>query len=140
VFFAAPDDPVFRLFRPRASVACAGRIRKIPVDWSARLGGETIERLGRARRVLAGEIGKRGVDPNGVLPCWVFAADAMVHAARKLRAFGAGGRDTARVRRELRLEAGRLLRRFENLWAARNRPSEIRVTRARYRRAAGSLR
>ena len=61
------------------------------------------------------------------------------HAAHKLRVLGPGGRDTATARAALRREMGQLSNRFEALWLARNRPSEIRQTLKRYRTAVEAL-
>jgi hexosaminidase len=93
-------------------------------------GGPTPKRQGSEVSYCGGT----GFDPVGVLPYWLFAADTMVLAARKLAAFGQGGRadqaEYATITRALR----ELRRRFERLWRARNRPSEIGVTLARYDR------
>ena len=52
---------------------------------------------------------------------------------------GPGGKDTAAARGSLRKESQKLLERFQALWLARSRPSEMRTTVSRYRKAADSL-
>jgi hypothetical protein len=52
---------------------------------------------------------------------------------------GPGGKDTPEARRSLKRETASLMARFEKLWMARNRRSEIRITLALYRKAIGAL-
>jgi len=98
-----------------------------------------VRRLQRVRAVLGAAADAPGADPHGVLPYWIFAVDTLVHAARKLSVLGVGGRDTPAARRSLKREMSGLMWRFQRLWLARNRPSQIRITLRRYRRAIQSL-
>jgi hypothetical protein len=141
ILFAAPGDPVLSIEKPvLCSVARNGKIaaRKIRVD--AALGEKTRGQLERIRSVLAALENRSGAaDVLGVLPYWLFATDTMILAARKLAVLGPGGGDTPEARRSLKREMTSLAGRFERLWMARNRRSEIGITLKRYRRAIASL-
>jgi hypothetical protein len=138
LFFARPQDPVLHLSRTQASTCRKGVIRKEAVHVNAALGKRTLGQLDKIRDVLLRHKGKRGVDPNRVLAYWIFAVDTHRHAARKLSMLGQGGEDSRANRQVLRREMRSLMRRFEKLWMARNRRSEIRITLKRYRRAIDS--
>lgn len=139
VFFATPDNPIFRESRPWGVVSTNGRISRGRIEWNTVLARRVIRSLEKVRKVLQAETGKSGVDPYEVLPYWIFAVDTISHAARKLAVFGAGGKAFPSVCRALRTEMAGLMKRFEKLWMARNRRSEIRITLARYRRALRAL-
>jgi hypothetical protein len=62
----------------------------------------------------------------------VFAADTMTHAAKRIAAFGQGGKIGAGERKKLGREYARLQERFTALWLTRNRPSEIGITHQYY--------
>jgi len=106
---------------------------------NAQLGRDTMRRLDHIRDVFAEASRESGADPHGILPYWIFAVDTIAHAAGKLAAFGDSGKPTAAQCRQLRGEMQQLMKRFQVLWHARNRPSEIRVTLKRYRRAIKGL-
>jgi hexosaminidase len=139
VFFAAAGDPIFRKEPGLSFVARGGRIGKEMVSLDARLGRSVVRDLAGVRRVLVAHSRKPGADPLKVLPYWIFAVDTLVCAARKVAVLGRGGRDTREARRKLRAELTGLMKRFETLWMARNRRSEIRKTLSRYRAVIRSL-
>ncbi len=139
MYYAVANDPVFGQGKVSSFVSVRGKIGKQDVNYSAALGRKTERELLRIRSVVARYEKKPGVDPFGVLEYWLFAVDTLLHAARKLAVLGAGGENRAAQRRKLRSEMARLLKRFERLWMARNRRSEIRVTLRRYRKAMRSL-
>ncbi len=133
IFFATPTEPLFNGEERRGFAFLDGRITPVAVALDAQLGEETLAALDDVRAVLAKYAAKKG-DPLGLLPYWVFAVDTMRHAARKLAVRGPGGRGKAEGLRALRREMLGLLERFEELWLARSRPSELRIARALYRK------
>ncbi|MBM4149849.1 MAG: hypothetical protein FJ224_12535 [Lentisphaerae bacterium] len=139
VFFAEPGADILRLVRPMASVSEGGAIRACRVDWDAAYARAVLSRVNRAKSGLESAMRVPGVDPMGVLPYWVFAADCLAHAARKLSVLGLGGTDVPAERQRLANEMRGLLERFETLWKARNRVSELRIAKERYMRALVGL-
>jgi hypothetical protein len=139
VFFAIPSDPVFRQADTAGTVGVKGKVRTVRMDWNGGLGRRTARTLTHVRDVLQREGLKSGVDPEKVLPYWIFAADTILHASRKLAVFGEGGRDTKANRKALRIELLKLMKRFEALWMQSNRRSEIRTTLRAYRRVLRAL-
>jgi hypothetical protein len=79
-------------------------------------------------------------DPAGVREYYLFAAQTLRQAAKRIEAFGQGGQAGRAKLRRLRAEHRRLRRRFEELWMARNRRSEIRATLRIYDRVAKDYR
>ena len=140
VYFAAPGDAVFSGECRPAFISDKGRIWRRAMELTAAVGADNLRRLRRVRKALGAGAGRRGADPHRVLPQWLFAADTLIHAARKLSVVGPGGHDTAAARGSLRAEMSSLQKRFERLWLARNRRSEIGITLKRYRRALSGLR
>jgi len=102
----------------------------------ARLAKGMLEDVATARSELAARARHRDGDPAEVLDYHLFAADALAHAAKRIAYFGEGGRSTARERSALHREQRALRDRFERLWLARNRRSEIRITLRAYDRVA----
>lgn len=139
ILFAAPDSSLFEGKLQRAWVYRKGKIEQKGISLTPRLGHDTIERLIKVREVLAACASEQGTDPHDVLRYWVFAVDTITCAARKLTVFGKGGTDTRSNRKALKREMTSLMKRFEKLWMARNRRSEIRVTLRRYRKAISAL-
>jgi len=140
VFFACPGDPELTHAEPLdASLAKNGQIEKKRIRLDAAFGRKTLTRIEPVRDVLARFARRNDCDPLEVLPYWLFAADTFAHAARKLSVLGPGGADSPSARRRLKKEMTALMNRFEDLWMARNRRSEIRVTLKRYRRAIAGL-
>ncbi|MGI6496287.1 MAG: glycoside hydrolase family 20 zincin-like fold domain-containing protein [Kiritimatiellia bacterium] len=139
--FAPHDSPVFTAPQPVPSnFVRDGEIVTGPFSFDAACGAETRRRLASIRPVFESLAAQKNADPFGVLPYWIFAVDATDCAAHKLMAFGAGGEDTPGTREEILAELRSLRRRFITLWNARNRPSEIRITLARYDAAIDDLR
>lgn len=140
VFFARPGDPVLANTEPRdASLAKNGQIEKKTIRLDAAFGRRTLEQIQPVQATLRAFARHKDCDPLEVLPYWVFAADTIAHAAKKLTVLGPGGTDTPSARRRLKKELTTLMDRFEALWMARNRRSEIRITLKRYRRAIAAL-
>ncbi|MCF7855331.1 MAG: family 20 glycosylhydrolase [Candidatus Pacebacteria bacterium] len=139
IFFACPGDAVFDLQDVNASISVDGDIQQKRLSMTADLATQTIERLLQVRDVLEREQKGRTVDPLGVMPYWVFAVDTLLHAARKLTILGPGGEDTTEGRKDLKKELKRLRKRFEKLWMARNRRSEINLTLDAYNRVLKAL-
>lgn len=93
----------------------------------AKTAGPLLRKAEAARKVFAAA-GRAGGDPSGTRPYLVFAAKTTAHAAKRIAAFGVGGKITAAQRRKLGREYEQLRRRFIELWHERNRPSEIGLT------------
>lgn len=139
LFFAPAGNDLFKSGRRDAWISRNGRIstRKLRLD--AALGRATLAQLAAVRKVFVAASRAPGADPHGILPYWIFAVDTTVHAARKLTVLGQGGTDSPAARKALKAEMASLMGRFEKLWLARNRRSEINVTLKRYRAAMKSL-
>lgn len=106
---------------------------------NARLGRDILKELAGIRTMFQQHAVRRGEDPLRVLPYWIFAVDAIRHAARKLAVYGPGGKITARAQSDLVKEFAELKTRFCKLWMARNRPSEIHIVLDAYRRASRGI-
>jgi len=140
IFFACPGDAVLQHRDPvKVHVSRKGKLAWKQIRLNAATGRAAAKRIAGARKALAAHAQVKGGDPMVVLPYWVFAADTIAHAARKLAVLGPGGDDTAANRKALRKEMASLMKRFEDLWMARNRRSEIRTTLRRYRKAIAAL-
>lgn len=140
VFFAAPGDALFKRNDPvDVVVPVRGRMVKQNKLVNAALAARYLPRIQKVREILAAAARLPGVDPLGVLPYWVFAADTMTCAIRKMTVFGRGGCDTPEARRTIKREMKMLQARFVKLWMDRNRSSEIRMTLALYRKAVRAL-
>jgi len=139
LFFATPGHDLFDSRLRKTWVVKNNTICEVNARLNAQLGRDTMRRLDHIRDVFAEASRESGADPHGILPYWIFAVDTIAHAAGKLAAFGDSGKPTAAQCRQLRGEMQQLMKRFQVLWHARNRPSEIRVTLKRYRRAIKGL-
>ena len=139
LLFALPGQDIFAPARKDAWFCRDGRIRRGKIALDAKLGRNTLARLATVRKAFLDVARKPGTDPHRVLPYWTFAVDTIAHAAKNLTVLGAGGKDTAAARKALKRDLTSLMRQFEKLWMARNRPSEIRVTLQRYRKAIQAL-
>lgn len=139
IFFALPGEPVLNMPESDGFVAGRGRIKQARVRLDADLGRKSLARLDQIRAVFRTYAQKRTGDTHNILPYWIFAVNTIRHAARKLMVLGPGGKNTPRARKVLKKEMASLLQRFERLWHDRNRPSEIRITRKRYRKAMRAL-
>jgi hypothetical protein len=140
VFFAEPGDDLFRTANRRGVTCRCGRIREnVAVRLDATLGRRVLGQLADVRKAFVAAGKRKGSDPYEVLDYWIFAVDTTMHAARKLATLGAGGNNSTGARSRLAAEMAGLRRRFRKLWLARNRPSEIRITLAKYDRAIAAL-
>ncbi len=137
--FAAPEDGLFTDPAGKGWVSMRGEMVHKKVAFDARLARNTIEKLKKVRTSFAACRRDRGADPQKLLDYWLFAVDSLLCAAGKLAAFGKGGTDTPATRARLKRHMKVLQARFEKLWMARNRRSEIRITLARYRKAIRDL-
>lgn len=139
IFFASPKDKVFTLEKKSAWISQKGKLNKEELLLNAKLGRDTLKKIEKVKTELKTCASEKGTDPHGILPYWIFAVDTIAHAARKLSILGEGGDDTPTARRELKREMLSLMKRFETLWHARNRPSEIRITLNSYRKVIKKL-
>lgn len=140
VLFAPPDDGIFRIKEPVGVIEVVrGKVVRANKRINAAFAARYLARINKVRKALVDGGRQKGADPACVLPYWIFAADTMACAIRKMMAFGTGGKDSPEVRRAIRRELTGLEARFIKLWMARNRPSEIRITLELYRRAIKSL-
>lgn len=140
VFFAAPGAPALSHQEPvQGMISENGVIRNAEIRVDAALATETLARLETVRQVFAAHLRQKKEDPAGVLPYWIFAVDTLRHAAKKLSVLGDGGKDTPAARTALRREMKKLKDRFETLWMARNRRSEIRFTLKQYQNVINKL-
>jgi hexosaminidase len=139
IFYAKPGDPVFHQQPDVAFVCRHGRIRKVRMVPDARLGRDGFKIVSQARKVILSKLGRPGIDPRGVLPYWLYSIDSLLHATRKMAAFGIGGRCTPALRRWFKKDMTRLMKRFEKLWMARNRRSNISDNLKRYRATIRAL-
>ena len=139
VFFAKPFDMIFSQKETGCSVSEKGVISHRIIRWNAAFGASVIKRLQRIRSVFTAAAKGKGADPKGLLPYYIFAVDATIFAARKLTVFGHGGKNTPAARNAIKTEMKSLMKRFEALWMARSRRSEIDITLNRYRAAIAAI-
>jgi len=132
VYFAPPGDDVFRPACREAKLCENGRLRTGTIEVNAAYGRATADTLKGIRETFRKHARRRGADPHEILPYWLFAVDALLHAAEKLAVLGEGGDDSPATRRSLRRDMTRLMERFQELWMARNRKSEIEITLGYY--------
>jgi hypothetical protein len=125
-------DPGDKMFEPHKTTITWGRKGEIVEKRNTAITAADGRRCGKTLRTISRTFtkyaAKKGTDPHGLLPYWVYSVDTMAVAADKLAIFGGGGTDTPVKRKALRAEYRKLLARFEKLWMARNRRSEIRIT------------
>ena len=143
VFFAA-DERIFCLQEPRGEMVAASEgqrhiQRDITIPWNAELGAAQRRQAITAGRTLRMLANRRGVDPGGVLPYWIFAADALAHAGHKLGTLGKGGKRSSPGIKTLIKEMQKLKISFTQLWMNSNRPSEIAIALKRYDNAISFL-
>ena len=136
VLFATPDARLFQLPQPvDAHYVKDGKIVAGKLTFDAKYAKGLPPRLEKIRGVLLAASKRKGADPQGILPYWIFAVDTIATAARKYAAFGPGGAAGGTVKAKIKTDLKSLRSRFSKLWLARNRPSEIDITLARYDRA-----
>ena len=139
IYYAAPGDDALTGASGETLYAEGGKMKKGELTFDAKFGKKCAKRFARVRDVLAKYAKKRGIDPMGLLPYWLFGCEVQLHAAEKLATLGPGGSDNAQARRALRKDMTRLQKQFEKLWMARSHRSEIRQTLQRYRRVLKKL-
>jgi hypothetical protein len=139
IFFAGVKNKIFALEPAECWVAKNGKIEKKKIAIDAKFAEAALDTLTRVRATLVATAKHRDADPLRVLPYWIFAIDTMSHAAKKLAVLGSGGEDTSAHRRTLAREMKSLRKRFEELWMASSRKSEIVLTLKRYDGAIKSL-
>ena len=135
-------DPGDMMFDAHKSVVSWGRNGKIiekNQSVTAADGRRCGPRFRKISRVFAKYAAKGGTDPHKLLDYWVYSVDTMAVAADKLAMFGHGGKDTPTKRTALKADYRKLIRRFEKLWMARNRRSEIRITLGNLRNRVKAL-
>ncbi len=138
--FAPPANPIFHHDVPiDMSVAERGVISSRKQRFDAACGSAQLVPLREVRKAFVAQSRRKDTDPQGILPYWIFAVDTIACAAQKLAVLGPNGNDTPARRRALQKQLQSLAGRFEDLWMARNRRSEIRNTLERYRVAIESL-
>jgi len=139
VYFASVGDglhkPVEREFRAYKNGKYVIQKRVVRAD----MGKVAAKTLAGVRSVFGDHFKRTGADPNRVGDYWLFAVDALAHAADKVATLGEGGKDTPANRRRLKRDMTKLRDRFKKLWMARNRRSEIHITLGHYDRAIRSL-
>jgi len=140
IFFANAKTPIFPLGIRGAVISVKNKISTRVIKFDSDFGRQTLRRLDKIRAVFAAHSGQRGEDPLKVLPYWIFAVDTIRHAAKKLLVMGENRNNTAGARRMLVNEMLSLMTRFQQLWLARNRVAEIRITLNAYRKAVQAIR
>lgn len=139
LFFSTPWNDLYRMRRTDCETSKNGIIRKSIIAFDADLGRQTMLRLERIKKTFSNFAKQKTADPQKLLPYWIFAVDATIHAARKLTVFGHAGNNTAARRMQLKREMQALMTRFEALWMQRNRRSEIAITLKYYEDAISAL-
>jgi hypothetical protein len=139
LFFAAPGDMPANGAKRHLCVGRQGHVIETDIRLNAAFTESIRRRLEKVRAVFVSYADKPGVDPDGVLPYWIFGTDTILFAARKLAALLNGDKVSAGTLRELATEMKALQQRFETLWMARNRRSEIRTTLNRYQAVLKAL-
>jgi len=133
LLFALPDDPLFeKLQRDQGNFIHEGKIVTGPSRLGAPALRQILGRLSAIRNVFASR--SQESDPQGVLPYWIYAADATALAVRKLLEYGMDPAGSPDERQAIEGELRCLRRRFKKLWLDRNRVSEIGITLARFDR------
>jgi hexosaminidase len=136
-FFGRPGSDAYTKRENADYVDASGKSASVKFD--ARLGVKLLKKLEGVRTTLEKHGRAGNEDPVELLPYWIFAADSLIHAARKLSVFGRGGEDNKADRRLLKREMTGLMKRFEVLWLDRSKRSEIRITLRKYRAAIAAL-
>ncbi len=138
-FFAAPGDMPANGAKRRVCVGRQGKVIETEVRLNAAFTESIRRRLEKVRAVFVAYADKPGVDPDGVLPYWIFGTDTILFAARKMAELSNTDTVTAPTLRGLATDMKALQQRFETLWMARNRRSEIQTTLNRYQLVVKAL-
>ncbi|HDZ20386.1 hypothetical protein LCGC14_0397760 [marine sediment metagenome] len=128
LLYIDPGDTMFAYHKTVVSWGRNGKIIEKKQSITAADGRRCGPRFRNISRVLAKYAAKPGTDPHKLLAYWIYSVDTMAVAADKLAMFGHRGKDTPAKRKALKADYRKLMRRFEKLWMARNRRSEIRIT------------
>ncbi len=128
LLWADGGDTMFEPHKSKISWGRSGTIIEKNQAIVAADGVRCAKRFRAIGKVFATYAAKRGMDPHGILPYWLHAVDTMAVAADKLAMFGHGGTDTPAKRKTLKANYSKIAKRFEKLWMARNRRSEIKFT------------
>ena len=139
LFYADPGSDLLKQTESVISWGRKGEIIEKLQTVTAADGKRCGPRFRKISQVFAKYAAKPGTDPHKLLAYWVYSVDTMAVAADKLAMFGGGGTDTPAKRKALKTDYGKLARRFEKLWMARNRRSEIRFTLGYLRDRAKAL-
>ncbi len=123
-----PGDPMFDFHKAVTKWGRNGKIVPKNRAVTAADGKRSAPRFRRISRVFAQYAAMPETDPHQLLDYWVYSVDTLAVAADKLAMFGHGGEDTPAKRAALKADYAKLMERFEALWMARNRRSEIRIT------------
>jgi hypothetical protein len=136
IYFARVEGDIFQKRHEEALVKPDGSERKVVLNKKET--AKLLEMAEEVRQTLETESGLKTTDPHEVLPYWLFETEALIHAIRKYQVFGPDGSPTMADRCAFKEETRALERHFVNLWMARNRISEIRITLDKYKRVADS--
>ncbi len=140
MFFSLPDADIFRDIGPEEVwIGKNGTMKRTHLRLNAAFAADARKTLAEIRAVFDRVRRDRGADPLGILPYWLYALDCTDLAAERLATFGPDGTDTPARRRALAKRMTALQKRFEKLWIARNRRSEIRITMRYFRDAIRAL-
>jgi len=139
LLYADPGSNMFDYHKTVVSWGRNGKIVEKHQSVTADDGRRCGPRFRRISRIFAKHAARKGTDPHGLLPYWVYSVDTMAVAADKLAMFGHKGADTPAKRKALKADYRKLMRRFEKLWMARNRRSEIRITLRNMRNRLSAL-
>lgn len=139
LLFAPANDAVFDGRTHSCGESKGGVIREGKVRFDAAWARRQLKVLDAIRTVFVKNAARRDSDPHGLLPYWIYAVDTHRMAARKVLVLGPGASSDSAGRRQLRKELVVLAGRFKKLWYARNRPSEIGITLAKFATTINSL-
>jgi len=128
LLYVDPGDKMFGRHKSNVSWGRKGAIVESNRAVTAADGRRCAPRFRRISRIFAKHAAKRGADPHKLLDYWIYSVDTLAAAADKLALAGYGGKDTPAKRKALKAEYRKLAGRFEKLWMARNRRSEIHFT------------
>lgn len=137
-FFATADDKLFQGETQEIDEFTNGKFKKTKKKLNATLGQRLEKEAEAVIRELTNWLKVSVCDPHGVLPYWIFAAECMSFAARKITLL-TGKSNTPAERKKLATEQKALLKRFQILWKARNEHSEIEITLKMYQKSIQSL-
>ena len=139
LLYADPGNSMFDYHQAVTKWGVNGKVVPKNRAVTAADGKRSAPRFRRISRIFAKHAAKPGADPHKLLPYWVYSVDTLAVAADKLAMLGHKGTDTPAKRKALKADYRKLMRRFETLWMARNRRSEIRITLSNMRNRMNAL-